>query len=204
MIESRTEGPGRDAEDHPLDHMITQILERYASKDEAALDDLIPAVQDELRQMAASYFKGERDDHTLQPTALVNEVYIRLAEQDINDVVDRRHFFGIASRLMRQILVDHARARNAQKRGGERARITLSGVDHADDATAFDVLEVSETLERLEAVKPDYARLVELRVFGGLTAAQAGEVLGISRTEVSRRWRTIKAWMTDELERGQG
>ncbi len=149
--------------------------------------------------MTASYFRNERDDHTLQPTALVNEVYIRLGDQDSNNVVSRNHFFGVASRLMRQILVDHARTKRAGKRGGDWSRVTLSSVHGESSAREVDIVVLDEVLSWLEALNEGYARLVELRFFSGLTSVEAGEILGVSRTDLARRWRIIKAWLIDEL-----
>lgn len=184
----------------PSDAAITQILARYAQSDADSLGELARVVQDELHQMAAALFRNERPDHTLQPTALVNEVYLRLADLDVRGVVDRHHFFGVASRIMRQILVDHARGRNAAKRGGDGwDRVSLSGLEMDHAPVDVDVVGLDQALRKLEDLNPDYVRLVELRYFAGLTAVEAGELLGISRTEMARRWRIVKAWLMDEL-----
>lgn len=180
---------------------ITAILAQYAKGSDSALGELAPLVQGELRRMAAAIFRNERADHTLQPTALVNEVYVRLCGLDTRNVVNRQHFFAIASKMMRQIMVDHARTKNAAKRGGEWTRVTLSGTPDDPASTEVDVVALNEALVKLEALNADYVRLVELRYFAGLSAVEAGDVLGLSRTEMARRWRVIKAWLLDELGR---
>ncbi len=178
---------------------VTRILADFGSGD-AAARELLPLVYDELRRLAASHFEDERVGHTLQPTALVNEAFLRMAGDNGIKVADRAHFFRLASKIMRQILVDHARRKNAVKRGGEGERITLDDsfpgpVNRSD----VDLLALEEALERLATFSPDKARLVELRFFGGLSIEEAADALDISRTQASREWRTARAWLADEL-----
>lgn len=180
---------------------ITQILSDLGPDAERA-EALLPRVYDELRRLAACHFSNERPDHTLQPTALVNEAFLRLASDSSVRVESRSHFFRLASKVMRQILVDHARAKISDKRGGlaERLSISESLTNGSAGATGeCDLLALEEALKRLATFSPNKARLVELRFFGGLTIEEAGEALGISRTQVTREWRVARAWLADEL-----
>lgn len=168
----------------------------------APADDLVPAVYDELRRVAAAMMRRERPGQTLQPTALVNEAYLRLA--GVEPWRDRPHFLRIAARSMRQILVDRARARGARKRWGELQRASLGGVDlAATDSDAILPL-LDEALDRLEAFDPEQARLVELRFFTGLSIEEAAAVLAISPATVKRRWALARAWLHRELTGGTG
>jgi RNA polymerase sigma factor (TIGR02999 family) len=186
---------------------VTRILADFAEGDQGAVAALLPVVYGELRRLAATHLREERAGHTLQATALVHEVYMRLERAGAPAVQDRAHFLRLASKLMRQILVDHARAREAAKRGGERFRVTLdgSGPGPAEEPefTNADIMELDEALSRLEALSAARARLVELRFFGGLSEERAAEALGISRTEASRQWRVARAWLADELRGGR-
>lgn len=160
-------------------------------------------IYDELRSIARAHFKSERLNHTLQPTALVNEAYLKMAKSKSALPNDRKHFFLLASRAMRQILVDHARARATERRGGGLRRLTLRPeMDTPVGDQDVDLLLLDEAIDRLKDLNPERALLVELRFFGGLSSEQAGEVLGISRTEVARRWRLIKAWLAQEIAEG--
>lgn len=177
---------------------ITRLLDAWGSGDRSALDRLLPMVHVELRKLAARRLRGERPGHTLQPTALVNEVFLRLVRGHPVRWESRAHFFGVAARLMRQILVDHARGRQAAKRGGELARVSLEdAMDTADAALA--VLTVDEALTMLAKVDARQASVAELRIFGGLNLEEAGEVLGVSPATVSRDWRVARAWLAREL-----
>ena len=181
---------------------VTQLLNELGGGDRAALDQLVPLVFDELRRLAHSYLRRERADHTLQPTALVNEAYLRLANQQDVRWQNRAHFFGIAASLMRQILVDHARRRAADKRGGadlERLSITQAEdlVNHED----VDVLALNEALERLNEFDRQQARIVELKFFAGLTIEETTEVLGVSHATVERDWKLARSWLKRELSR---
>ena len=176
---------------------VTQLLLAWAQGDEAARDQLIPLVYDTLRRIARHHLRGERPDHTLQTTALINEAYMKLIEQSVS-WQSRAHFFGIAARLMRQIMVDYARARLRLKRGGDRERISLADVDGGYEHSA-DLLALDEALETLGQVDPDGSRIVELRFFGGLTIEETAEVMGVSTPTIERGWRAARAWLQTEL-----
>lgn len=182
------------------DQSISRILGDFAGGEEAAVRALLPKVYGELRRLAAAHLRHDRAGHTLQPTALVHEAYIRLSTGAATDITGRQHFYRLASKVMRQILVDHARAKDSLKRGGGHDRVTLGtdawGEDRGD---TVDVMALDEALLRLEGMSPEKARLVELRFFGGLSEEQAAEALGISRTEASRQWRVARTWLADEL-----
>ena len=179
---------------------ITQLLIAWSDGRRDALEDLVPLVYEDLRRMAAGYMRREPVAHALQPTALVHEAYVRLIDQRQVKWRNRAHFFGVAAGMMRRILVDQARLRRAEKRGGQWQRVTLSGVDvPAETPQAIDVLALHEALERLAAFDPRQERLVELRYFGGLTIEEAAEVLGISEKTVAREWTIAQAWLRAEL-----
>ena len=163
------------------------------------LDLLMPQVYDELRRLAASFLRRERKDHTLQPTALVNEAYIRLADQRLVNSEDRPRFFGLAAQMMRRILVNHAQARRAEKRGGGATRITLDPSHAVSEDRTLEVLAVDEALRKLAAFDPLKAQLVELRMFGGLTMEEAAAVLGKSKPTLEREWRVARAWLHQEM-----
>lgn len=183
---------------------ITALLEAHASGDPDALDDLFPLVYEELRRMASRRMQGERSDHTLQTTALVHEAYMELADLDEVDWQNRRHFFAIAARVMRNVLVDYAVRRNAQKRGGDRTRVPLEEHDGAVSVALNDVLAVHQALDRLETVDERQVRVVECRFFAGLTIAETATVLGVSPATVGRDWRMARAWLNRELTNGEG
>ena len=178
---------------------ITQLLERWSGGDSSALDELTPLVYAELRQVAAAYLRRERPGHTLQATALVNEAYVRLVGQRRGRWQGRKHFYGIAARLMRQVLVEHARRHGAEKRGGGRSAVTLGHAEEVAGAPEVDVLAVHEALERLAAFDPQQARIVELRFFGGLSIGEAAEALGVGHATVEREWGLARAWLRKEL-----
>ena len=181
---------------------VTGLLQRWRGGDAAALDELLPLVYAELRRCADASLRRENDAPlSLQPTALVHEAYLRLAAGADVDWQDRGHFFAVAARLMRQILVDHARARRARKRdGGE--RVTLSMLDKPDPREVVDVVALDQVLRGLEAIDERKARIVELRVFGGLEFSEMGEVLGLSRATLDREFRAARAWLYRALEAG--
>lgn len=182
---------------------VTELLRLAQGGDAEASDAFARAVYDELRTLAAGYLRRERADHTLQPTALVHEAFVRLLGQARVDWQSRAHFFGVAARVMRRLLVDHARRAQAAKRDGG-ARVVLedaAGVP-ADAAGALDVLGVHGALEALAAVDPRQARLVELRFFVGLTIEEAAAVLGVSRATATREWAMARAWLAAELGPG--
>lgn len=166
---------------------------------------LLPVVYDELKRMAASHLRRERPDHTLQATALVHELYVRLVDQTALTWENRAHFFGIAAQAMRQILVDHARGRAAAKRGGDQRKVTLDDVLSGGATVGSpDLLDINDALDRLTTFDPDQARIVELRFFGGLTVEEVAEVMDISPTTVKREWRTAKAWLHRRLTQAPG
>jgi RNA polymerase sigma factor (TIGR02999 family) len=177
---------------------VTQLLLAWERGDEAARDELIPLVYDALRRIARHHLRGERAGHTLQTTALINEAYLKLVEQSV-PWQSREHFFGIAARLMRQILVDYARARQRLKRGGDLRQISLTSAVGTENEQAADLLALNEALETLADVDPQKSRIVELRFFGGLTIEETARVMGISTPSVERGWRAARAWLQTEL-----
>lgn len=196
------------ADDHPLPPAhVTQLLAAWGAGDREALDALLPAVYAELRRQAQRALRREAAGHTLQPTALVHEAYLRLVSQQPVRLESRAQFFGIAARCMRQVLVDAARTRQAAKRGGGAQAVTLSAVDAAGAGASagadddVDVLALEEALERLAAMDPEQARLVELRYFAGLTLDETAAALGVSTATVSREWAVARRWLRRELGR---
>jgi RNA polymerase sigma factor (TIGR02999 family) len=181
----------------PAGHDLTGLLDDWSRGDRGALDRLLPLVYAELRRVAARQLRHERAGHTLQPSALVHEAYLRLVEQRNGDWQNRAHFFGVAAGVMRRILVDHARRQNAQKRGGGVQRVPLEQI--ADVAGQSPVLALDHALRRLQTLDSGLARILELRVFGGLTIDEAAHVLNVSPSTAKREWRTAKAWLTREL-----
>ena len=191
-------------DDHRPDATVTQLLIAWSEGRREALDRLIPLVYDDLRRVAAVYMRRERAGHSMQPTALVHEAYVRLVDLRQVQWRNRAYFFAVAAGLMRRILVDHARAHRAKKRGGEFERVTL--VDDnvaADGRRELDVLALHESLERLAAFDPRQERIVELRYFGGLTIEETAEVLVISAATVVREWTIAKAWLRTDLSDGR-
>jgi RNA polymerase sigma factor (TIGR02999 family) len=179
--------------------MVTELLEKWSTGDRDALDDLMPLVYDELRRLAGIYLRRERPDHTLQPTALVNEAYMLMVDQNRAKWQNRAQFIGVAAQMMRRILVDHARADRAVKRGGQNYTVSLSEADRFGDSPDVDLLRIHAALERLAALDAQQSRIVELRFFGGLTIEEAAEVLGVSHTTVERDWKVSRAWLRREL-----
>lgn len=178
---------------------ITRLLRDWSEGDRGALDKLLPLVYGDLHRRAEAAMRSERGDHTLQPTALVHEAYLKLVDQRNIDWKNRAHFFGVAARAMRQVLVDHARRRAAGKRGYGEARITLSRANPATPAPSLDLLALDQAIERLAALDERQARLAELRLFGGLTVEESAEVLGCSHATVSREWKHAEVWLHREL-----
>jgi RNA polymerase sigma factor (TIGR02999 family) len=179
---------------------VTQMLRAWREGDRAAGEKLLPVVYAELHRRAAAAMRREGEGHTLQPTALVNEAYMKLVDQRQSHWQNRAQFYGIAAQLMRRILIDHARERLAAKRGGGAKAVTLSGIEAARPAdVSVDVLELHEALERLTALDERQAKVVELRYFGGLSVEETAEVLGISPATVKREWATARAWLRREL-----
>ena len=180
---------------------ITDLLLAWGKGEQSAADRLMPAIYDELHRQAARAMRRENDDHTLQATALVHEAYMRMVDQRRVDWKNRAHFFGIAAQTMRRVLVDHARGRLAEKRGGGMKQLTLGGADEvaADHDSGVDVLALHDALERLAAMDPDQARLVEMRYFGGLNIEETATALGVSPATVKREWAVARAWLRREL-----
>jgi RNA polymerase sigma factor (TIGR02999 family) len=180
---------------------VTQLLQQWSNGEEQALERLLPQIHDELRKLAASYLRRERPDHTLQPTALVNEAFLKLVDQRAAKWQNRAHFFGIAAQAMRRILVDHARAHAASKRGGAVRKVPLDDARMIGQVMDVDLLALDEALTRLAALDPQQSRIVELRFFGGLTMEESAEVMHISPATIGREWRMAKAWLSAELGR---
>jgi RNA polymerase sigma factor (TIGR02999 family) len=179
---------------------VTQLLQQWSKGDDAALAELTPLIYDELRRLAHHYMKGERPDHTLQTTALVNEAYLRLADQTNPNWQSRAHFFAVAARAMRRILVSYARSNRAQKRGGGGARVELDEAAIMSPEQSNEIVDVHEALERLGTLDSRKARVVELKYFGGLNYDEMAEVLKISPVTVRRDWRFAKAWLYTEFQ----
>jgi RNA polymerase sigma factor (TIGR02999 family) len=181
---------------------VTSLLEAWNRGDASALDRLIPIVYDDLRRVAGRRLRMEREGHTLSATALVHETYLRLMGQHPSHLQNRSHFFAVASELMRRILVDHARRRGASKRGGGAVRITLDAAVAGGASPDLDLVAVDDALTELAALDTRQARIVEMRFFGGLSAEEAAEVLGISRATVERDWGLARAWLYRRLKSG--
>jgi RNA polymerase sigma factor (TIGR02999 family) len=200
--------------------VFTQLLLRWRAGDQDALAALMPLVYEELRTLAQRHLRQERDSHTLQRTALVHEAFLRMVDQKRVDWTGRTQFFGLASQMMRRILVDHARKRFAEKRGGHAPRVdldaVLGGEDRPDTSldgvgekrssmqeTEVDFAAIHDALERLEALDAQQGRLVELRFFGGLSIQEAAEVIGVSPATAKREWAIARAWLERELTAGE-
>ena len=182
-------------------NQITQLLAQWSRGDLEAREALMPLVYNELRRLAGSYLRKERSDHTLQPTALVNEAYLRLVEQKNVHWKDKGHFFAITAQLMRRILVDHARSHLAEKRGSGAAKVPLEGVIAMSKERPGDLITLDESLTRLAKIDPRQAQIVELRVFAGLSVEDSAELLGISPATVKRDWSMAKAWLLLEIDK---
>lgn len=185
-------------------HQVTRLLADWRNGDQTALERLLPLVYEELHRIAARYMRGERREHSLQTTALVNEAYMRLADYKRMQWQDRAHFFAVAAQAMRRILIDFARARRNRKRGGDAERVSLE----EDIAPALDnrtdLLALNEALEQLEKMNARQARVVELRYFGGLDEKEVGHVLGIAPRTVRADWQLARAWLYKTLASGNG
>ena len=187
---------------HQDSHRVTELLHQWTDGSQAALDELLPVVYDELRRRAASYLRHERVNHTLQPTALVNEAYLRLVDQESVEWKDRGHFFAVAAQAMRRILVDHARHKNREKRGGPAADLQLDdNFEVAGLQRNLDIEALDEALSRLAAIDPRQVQLVELRYFAGLSLEETADTMDISRATAAREWQMAKAWLHRELTR---
>jgi len=184
----------------PNDEPITILLHKFAAGEKSAIDRLVPLLYPELKRLARICMRDENQAHTLQPTALVHQAYIRLVKQDQPDFHSRAHFMGVAAHIMRQILIDHARVRDAEKRGGGAAKLSLDAVDIASADRPLSILALDDALRELARTDPLKGRLIEMRFFGGLTAEESAEVLNIPVTEVRRHLRVAQAWLLRQLD----
>jgi RNA polymerase sigma factor (TIGR02999 family) len=185
----------------PETNQVTRLLLEWGRGDKAALDELMPLVYQELRHLAGHYLRNEKAGHTLQPTALIHEAYLRLVDQNTPEWESRAHFYAVAARLMRQILVDHARTRVAAKRGGGQQKISLDdapGIAVRDEAA--ELLALDEALKRLAEFDERKARVIEMRSFAGMSVEETARVLGISEPTVKRETRLAQSWLRRELE----
>lgn len=179
---------------------VTQLLSRWAEGDKAALDEVLPLVYDELRKLAKAYLRRQSPDHTLQPTALVHEVYVRLLGQQGGAWPNRTRFFAMAAAMMRNLLVDHAREQQALKRGGEHCKVSLAGVDRIAPEPAVDLIQLDNALTTLAKTNPLHTQVVELRYFAGLTIDETAEALGLSHATIERSWKFARAWLRAALQ----
>lgn len=186
----------------PPSHEITQLLRAWGDGDQAALDKLAPLVQGELHRLARRYMRQEQPGHTLQATALINEVYLRLIDWQNVRWQDRAHFFGVSAGLMRRTLVDHARRHGYQKRGGGAITVSLDETAIVSPTQTKDLVAIDDALTKLAALDPRKSRIVELRFFGGLSVEETGEVLKVSARTVKREWSLARAWLYCELSQG--
>jgi RNA polymerase sigma-70 factor, ECF subfamily len=179
---------------------VTQLLSAWSNGDRAALDRMLPLVYEELRRLAAHHLRREQAGHTLQPTALVHEAYLRLTDQRKADWKNRAQFIGLAAGMMRRILVNHARDRAAKKRGGGAKQVSLSLVESPSGRPDMELIALEDALGRLAALDPRKSRVVELKFFGGLTTGEIAEVLDVSTATVERDWTFARAWLYDAVE----
>lgn len=180
-------------------HEVTELLRVWSAGDQSALDKLMPLVYDELRRLAHQYMRREKRGHTLQTSALVNEAYLRLVDQSKIEWESRAHFFGIAARLMRQVLVDQARRRNFAKRGGGAMRVSLNEATTVAQEQSANVIALDDALRSLEKIDPRQGEIVELRFFGGLSIEETAVVLKVSPGTVMRDWTFARAWLKNEM-----
>lgn len=190
---------GRRQEESLTGRRITHLLAAWRRGDEDALQQVMDRVYGELRAVAGNLFRHESGGHTLQPTALVNEAFLRLVDQERIDWKSRAQFFAVAARIMRRVLVDHARARAAAKRGGVGVRVTLEDASPGLAVEAEQLLAIHDALERLARLDPQQARIVELRYFSGLTIAEVTRIIGVSQATVKREWSAARAWLLTEV-----
>lgn len=181
-------------------HEVTQLLLAWGHGDEAALNRLVPHVEAELHRLAQLYLSHERANHTLQPTALVNEAFVRLIDGQRVQWQNRAHFFGVTAQLMRRILVDHARRHQQEKRGGDWLRVSLVEADQSPQEDSASILALDEALASLEKFDPRKSRIVELKFFGGLSQEEIAEVMGLALRTVQRDWNLARAWLFNELQ----
>ena len=178
---------------------VTALLMKWGSGDKSALDELIPLVYDELRKLAASYLRRKAGPQTIQATALVHEAYVRLADQSSISMENRAQFFGLAAKIMRDILVDHARRRLAAKRGGNQLRLSLTTAERLGNKPEVELSALDDALQELATTNPQHSRVVELRFFGGLTIEETAQVMNLSHATTERYWSFARAWLRREL-----
>lgn len=186
----------------PEGHDVTRLLRRAADGDASASEALLPLVYQELRARAGAYFRGQPANHTLQPTAVVHEAYLKLVNSPSAQWSDRTHFCAVAATAMRQILADHARRRRVAQKAREKRAAELTFIESPSQTTTMDLLVLDDVLNKLSAIDARQARLVELRFFGGLSVEDVAAVLGVSDSTVKKEWRRVRAWLNDELESG--
>ena len=184
----------------PAPQEFTQLLVNWRNGDKSALDEMTPILYEELRRVARRLLSAERPDHTLQPTALVHEAYMRLIDQRAVDWRNRAHFLGVAATMMRRILINHAKAHQAAKREGYAAAISLEDALGVFTNPQVDLLDLDNSLDRLTKLDPQQGKVVELRYFGGLSIEETAEVLGISPATVKREWGTARLWLRQQME----
>jgi RNA polymerase sigma factor (TIGR02999 family) len=182
---------------------VTQLLVNWSNGDKEALEDLTPLVYAELRRLANRYLRRERPDHTLQSTALVHEAYLRLIDSNNVQWQNRAHFFAVSAQLIRHILIDHARARQAEKRGSGGLKLSLDEAIATPGEKDMDLVALDDALKDLAKIDPEQSRIVELRFFAGLSIEETAEVVGVSPATVKREWTTAKAWLAREISRGE-
>ena len=184
----------------PQPNEITTWLRQWSHGDRSAFDHLMPVVYEELRKLARAYLRREREEHTLQPTALINEAYLRLIRQDLPEWQSRRHFYGVAAQLMRQILVEHARARAANKRGGGGPKLALDEALTLTEENAADLVALNDALDAMARFDERKVRIIELRYFGGLSLEETASALGLSVATIGHEMRLARAWLRREME----
>lgn len=178
---------------------ITQLLKLWSDGDADALDQLMPLIYDELKKLARHHLRKHGNNLTLQPTAVANEAYLRLVNQEQVNLHCRAQFFGLAAKIIRELLIDDAKRRHRDKRGGDAERVSLTGVEPVSNPPEIDLLALDEALNKLAAIKPQHSRIVELKFFGGMTIAETSDLLGISHATVERDWNYARAWLFSEL-----
>jgi RNA polymerase sigma-70 factor, ECF subfamily len=188
----------------PLPNEITERLIAWGAGDRAALDQLLPIVYQELRRMAGNYLRRENPGHTLQPTALVHEAWLRLIDQTRVDWRNRAQFFGVAARMMRRILVDHAKAKHREKRGGDMIKLSLDDLINLSQERTADILALNDALDELTRIDERKSRVVELRFFGGFGVEEIAQILEVSPETVTRDWKMAKAWLYQQIRRETG
>jgi RNA polymerase sigma-70 factor, ECF subfamily len=188
----------------PLPNEITERLIAWGAGDRAALDRLLPAVYQELRRMAGNYLRQENPGHTLQPTALVHEAWLRLIDQTRVDWRNRSQFFGVAARMMRRILVDHAKAKHREKRGGDAVKLSLDELINLSQERTADLIALNEALDELTRIDERKSRVVELRFFGGFNVEETAQILEVSPDTVMRDWKMAKAWLYQQIRQETG